>query len=73
MVDKGAPAKMVADAVLVKIVELTGAEIPRLNEYLASDGPWQEAEALEAIRAYQRERAEKKAQRAASANRTGSG
>ena len=63
MVRTLAPAKTVADAVLAKIVEVTGAEIPRLDEYLASDGPWQEAEALEAIRAYQRERAEKKAQR----------
>ena len=63
IVDKGAPAKTVADAVLAKIVEITGAEIPRLDEYLASDGPWQEAEAFSAIQAYQRERAEKKAQR----------
>jgi len=49
--------------VLAKIVEITGAEIPRLDEYLASDGPWQEAEALKAVRTHQRERAEKMAQR----------
>jgi len=35
-----------------------------LNEYLASEGPWREAQALKAIRAYQAERAAKKAARA---------
>ena len=48
---------------LVKIVEITGAEIPRLDEYLASDRPRREAEALAAIRAYLKERAAKKAER----------
>ena len=61
MVDTMAPAKTVADLVLAKIVDLTGTKIPRLSEYLASDGPWRETEALAAIRAYQAERAAKKA------------
>ena len=65
MVDTLASAKTVADAVLVKIVEVTGAEIPRLDEYLASDEPWREAEALTAIRSYRVERAAKKAARKA--------
>ena len=65
MVDTLAPAKTVADAVLVKIVEVTGAEIPRLDEYLASDDEWREAEALTAIRSYRVERAAKKAARKA--------
>ncbi len=63
MVDTLAPAKTVADLVLNKIVEVTGTKIPRLDEYLASEGPWREAEALKAIRAYQAERAAKKAAR----------
>jgi G:T-mismatch repair DNA endonuclease (very short patch repair protein) len=61
MVDRLAPAKTVADLVLAKIVDLTGTKIPRLGEYLASEGPWRETEALAAIRAYQAERAAKKA------------
>ena len=61
MVDTLAPAKTVADLVLKKIVKVTGMEIPRLDEYLASEEPWREAEALVAIRAYQVERAAKKA------------
>jgi hypothetical protein len=65
MVANQAGAKTVADAVLAKIVEVTGVEIPRLEEYLASDGPWREAEALTAIRAYQADRAAKKAARIA--------
>ena len=64
MVDTMAPAKTVADLVLNKIGEVTGTEIPRLDEYLASEGPWRDAEALKAIRAYQAERAAKKAARA---------
>jgi hypothetical protein len=63
MVDPMAPAKMVADLVLNKIVDVTGTKIPRLDEYLASDEPWRETEALRAIRAYQAERAAKKAAR----------
>jgi len=63
MVDTMAPAKTVADLVLNKIVELTGTDVPQLDEYLASEGPWREAEALKAIRAYQAERAAKKAAR----------
>ena len=50
---------------LPKIVEVAGAEIPRLAEYLESDEPWREAEALTAIRAYQADRAAKKAARKA--------
>ena len=65
MVDVLAPAKTVADLVLDKIVEVTGTDVPQLDEYLASEGPWREAEALKAIRAYQAERAAKKAARAA--------
>jgi hypothetical protein len=65
MVDTGGSAKTVADAVLVKIFEVTGAELPRLDEYLKSDDPWREAEALTAIRSYQAERAAKKAARTA--------
>jgi hypothetical protein len=61
MVDTGAPAKTAADLVLKKIVKVTGTEIPRLDEYLASEEPWRETEALAAIRAYQAERAAKKA------------
>jgi hypothetical protein len=61
MVDTGAPAKTTADLVLKKIVKVTGMEIPRLDEYLASEEPWRETEALAAIRAYQAERAAKKA------------
>ena len=56
-----APAKTVADLVLNKISKVTGTKIPRLDEYLASEGPWRETEALAAIRAYQAERAAKKA------------
>ena len=65
MADALAPAKTVADLVLNKIVEVTGAEIPRLDEYLASDDAWREAEALTAIRSYLAERAAKKAARTA--------
>ena len=65
MVDTLAPAKTVADAVLEKLIGVTGAEIPRLAEYLESDEPWREAEALASIRAYQAERAAKKAVRTA--------
>jgi len=61
MVDTLAPAKTVADLVLKKIVQVTGTKIPRLGEYLASEEPWRETEALAAIRAYQAERAAKKA------------
>jgi G:T-mismatch repair DNA endonuclease (very short patch repair protein) len=61
MVDTLAPAKTAADLVLKKIVKVTGTEIPRLDEYLASNEPWRETEALAAIRAYQVERAAKKA------------
>jgi len=61
MVDTLAPAKTVADLVLNKIVEVTGTDVPQLDEYLASEGPWRDAEALKAIRAYQAERAAKKA------------
>jgi G:T-mismatch repair DNA endonuclease (very short patch repair protein) len=64
MVDTMAPAKTVADLVLNKIVEVTGTDVPQVNEYLASEGPWREAQALKAIRAYQAERAAKKAVRA---------
>jgi hypothetical protein len=38
-------------------------DIPRLEEYLASDGPWREKEALAAIREYLASRAAKKAER----------
>ena len=40
---------------------VTGTDIPQLDEYLASNEPWRETEALAAIRAYQAERAAKKA------------
>ena len=50
---------------LTKIIEVTGTHIPRLDEYLASDEPRRETEALTAIRAYQAERAAKKAEQAA--------
>jgi len=63
MVEAQAPAKTVADLVLNKIGEVTGTKIPRLDEYLVSEGPWREAQALKAIRAYQAERAAKKAAR----------
>jgi very-short-patch-repair endonuclease len=63
MVDTMAPVKTVADLVLNKIVEVAGTDIPQLDEYLASEGPWREAQALKAIRAYQAERAAKKAAR----------
>ena len=65
MVDPLASTKTVADAVLTKIVEITGTDIPRLDEYLASDDSWRETEALTAIRSYQAERATKKAETAA--------
>ena len=65
MVDTLAPAKTVADLVLNKIGEVTGTDVPQLDEYLASEGPWREAQALKAIRAYQAARAAKKAARAA--------
>ena len=64
MVDTGASAKTAADLVLDKIGEVTGTDVPQLDEYLASEGPWREAQALKAIRAYQAERAAKKAARA---------
>ena len=51
----------VVGLVLAKIVEITGTDIPQLDEYLASNEPWRETEALAAIRAYQAERAAKKA------------
>ena len=63
MVAPLAAAKDVADLVLVKIVEVTGTEISGLDEYLGSDRPRREAEALAAIRAYLKERAAKKAER----------
>ena len=63
MVEPLAPAKTVADLVLNKIVEVTGTDVPQLDEYLAFEGPWREAQALKAIRAYQAERAAKKAAR----------
>ncbi len=56
-----APAKTVADLVLNKIVQVTGTKIPLLGEYLASEEPWRETEALAAIRAYQAERGAKEA------------
>jgi G:T-mismatch repair DNA endonuclease (very short patch repair protein) len=65
MVAPLASAKDVADLVLVKIVEVTGTEIPGLDEYLASDRPRREAEALTAIHAYLKDKAAKKAERAA--------
>ena len=65
MVASLASAKDVADLVLVKIVEVTGIEIPGLDEYLASDRPRREAEALAAIRAYLKDRAAKKAEHVA--------
>jgi hypothetical protein len=40
-------------------------KIPKLKEYLASDQPWREKEALSAIREYQAENARKKAELAA--------
>ncbi len=63
MVKTLAPAKEVADLVLQKITEVTGVKIPKLKEYLASDEPWREKEALVAIREYQAENARKKAER----------
>jgi G:T-mismatch repair DNA endonuclease (very short patch repair protein) len=65
VVEPLASAKTVADLVLSKISEVTGTKITRLDEYLASEGPWRETEALAAIRAYQAERAAKKTERAA--------
>jgi G:T-mismatch repair DNA endonuclease (very short patch repair protein) len=65
MVAPLAPAKDVADLVLAKIVEVTGVEISGLDEYLASDRPRREAEALAAIRAYLKDQVAKKAERAA--------
>ena len=41
----------------------SGTDIPQLDEYLASEGPWRDAEALKAIQAYHAERAAKKAAR----------
>ena len=38
-------------------------KIPKLKEYLASDEPWREKEALVAIREYQAKNARKKAER----------
>ena len=61
IVDTGAPSKSVANAVLTRIVEITETDIPRLEEYLSSEKPWRETEALIAIRAYQADRAAKKA------------
>ena len=63
MVETLAPVKEVADLVLQKIVEVTGVKIPKLKEYLASNEPWREKEALVAIREYQAENARKKAER----------
>jgi len=63
MVEPLAPAKEVTDLVLQKITEVTGTKIPKLKEYLASDEPWREKEALIAIREYQAENARKKAER----------
>ena len=63
MVEPFAPVKEVADLVLQKIVEIIDVKIPKLKEYLASDEPWREKEALVAIREYQAENARKKAER----------
>jgi positive regulator of sigma E activity len=65
MVATNAPVKKVADLVLQRITEVTGVKIPKLKEYLASDQPWREKEALSAIREYQAENARKKAELAA--------
>ena len=65
MVEVLAPVKEVADLVFKKIIEVTGGKIPKLKEYLASDQPWREKEALSAIREYQAENARKKAELAA--------
>jgi len=64
MVENLAPVKQVADAVLGRVAELVESDIPRLEEYLASDEPWRSDEALAAIRLYQADRARKKAERA---------
>ena len=63
LVEVNADAKGTADQVFQKIVEITGVEIPRLKEYLASDKAWRESEAFSAIREYQADRARKKAER----------
>jgi hypothetical protein len=63
MVETLAPAKTVAGAVSQKIVDICGVDIPRLEEYLASDGPWREKEASAAIREYLASRAAKKTER----------
>jgi len=63
MVETLAPPKEVADAVLKKIVSVTGSKFDKLDEYLASTGPWRDEEALAAIREYQAENAAKKAAR----------
>jgi len=61
MVETLAPPKEVADAVLKKIVSVTGSKFDKLDEYLASTGPWRDEEALAAIKEYQAENAAKKA------------
>ena len=65
LVEVNPDAKGTADQVFQKIVEITGVDIRRLKEYLASDQPWREKEALSAIREYQAENARKKAELAA--------
>ena len=52
MVDAGMKTKLVADQVLQKIVELTGIKVPKLKQYLKSDRPLRETDALVAIRNY---------------------
>jgi very-short-patch-repair endonuclease len=59
------PPKQLADLALTKIEEVTGTEIPGLDQYLASDLPRKEEAAKAAIRSYQAERAAKKAEHAA--------
>jgi len=61
MVETLAPPKEVADAVLRKIVSVTGSKLDRLDECLASTGPWRNEAALAAIKEYQAENAVKKA------------
>ena len=63
MVETNAAVKFVADRVLTKIVEVTGIDLPRLDQYLESDEPWREADALTAIRGYLVERAGKEDER----------
>ena len=70
MVETLAPPKEVADTVLKKIVSVTGSKFDRLDEYLASTGPWRDKEALAAIKGTKQRTLQRKPPATRSGNNT---